>query len=76
MARASKIRRLRKIRESYEANKKMVEEKTWRQLKANASRSKKLQREPHMKRTIKRRARRNPKYQGLAQINFESFMKG
>jgi len=47
------------------------QKKIRRQLYAVASSNRKLSREPIMKKTIKRHTRRNPKYQGVAQLNYD-----
>jgi len=57
-----------------EKRKKDLQLKIRRQLYANASSNKRLEKETQMKQVFKRRARRNPKYQGISQINYDLFM--
>jgi len=50
-----------------------LQKKIRRQLYATASSNKRLEKEISMKKTLKRHSRRNPKYQGVSQVNYDLF---
>ena len=50
---------------------KLLQKKIRRQLYANASDIKRLEKETRMKKVLKRKSRKNSKFQGLSKINYD-----